>query len=277
MALYRAPQYRRESKPITPSTWIVSEADGAKLDLLEAGIARGRTIVDAVSRSRDLSSEPANVLNPVEFARRAPSHGGSRRPAAAPCWAKRSCRELGMNIYLAVSQGSENEAQLIILEHAPAGTEEDAPLVLIGKGVTFDTGGISIKPAADMWYMKDDMSGAGVVVGAMEAIARLQTPKRVIGLAACVENMPDGKAFRPGDIFTGITGKTTEIISTDAEGRLILADTLGYVARFNPRAVVDLATLTGAISIALGPQAAGLFANDDALRDGLLAAAAAVR
>ncbi len=108
-----------------------------------------------------------------------------------------------------------------------------------------------------MWYMKDDMSGAGVVIGAMEAIARLNVPRRVIGVAACVENMPDGKAFRPGDILTGITGKTTEIISTDAEGRLILADTLGYVARFDPSAVVDLATLTGAVGVALGHQAAG--------------------
>ena len=107
--------------------------------------------------------------------------------------------------------------------------------MLVGKGVTFDTGGISIKPSANMWYMKDDMSGAAVVIGAMEAIARLRLPRRVIGVAACVENMPDGKAYRPGDILTGITGKTTEIISTDAEGRLILADTLGYVARFDPK------------------------------------------
>ena len=162
---------------------------------------------------------------------------------------------------------------MVILEHTPVGTEEDEPLILVGKGVTFDTGGISIKPAAGMQLMKDDMGGAAVVVGAMEAIARLAIPKRVIGVAACVENMPDGRAYRPGDIFTGITGKTAEIISTDAEGRLILADTLGYVARYHPRAVVDLATLTGAVSVALGKLAAALFANDDALRDGLLAAA----
>jgi leucyl aminopeptidase len=124
-----------------------------------------------------------------------------------------------------------------------------------------------------MWQMKDDMGGSAAVIGAMEAIARLNVPRRVIGVGVCVENMPDGRAFRPGDIWTGITGKSTEIISTDAEGRLVLADALGYVARYNPAAVVDLATLTGAIGIALGTQAAGLFSNNDALQNALLGAA----
>ncbi|HXF63890.1 MAG TPA: hypothetical protein VNK95_19860, partial [Caldilineaceae bacterium] len=147
------------------------------------------------------------------------------------------------------------------------------PLVLVGKGITFDTGGISIKPSENMWAMKQDMGGAAAVVGALEVIARLRLPRRVIGMAACVENMPDGKAFRPGDIWTGITGKSAEIISTDAEGRLVLADALGYAARFAPSAVVDLATLTGAIGVALGSQAAGLFSNDATLQDALLVAA----
>ena len=132
-------------------------------------------------------------------------------------------------------------------------------LLLVGKGITFDTGGISLKPGERMEEMKHDMSGAAAVIGAMEAIARLNLPKRVIGVAVCVENMPDGNAFRPGDILTGMTGKTCEILSTDAEGRLILADALGYVARYNPKWVVDAATLTGAIGVALGPHAAGLF------------------
>ena len=144
--------------------------------------------------------------------------------------------------------------------------------MLVGKGVTFDTGGISIKPSDRMEEMKHDMSGAASVIGAMESIARLKLPRHVIGVAVCVENMPDGNAFRPGDILTGITGKTTEILSTDAEGRLILADALGYVARFNPKAVVDTATLTGAIGVALGPHAAGLFVNDDGLKDAIVAA-----
>ena len=178
-----------------------------------------------------------------------------------------------MGLALAVSRGSAHKPRLVILEHAPDAAAYQPPLVLVGKGITFDTGGISIKPSENMWYMKDDMSGEAAVIGAMEAIARLNLPRRVIGLAICVENMPDGKAYRPGDILTGITGKTTEIISTDAEGRLVLADALGYAARYEPAAVVDLATLTGAIGVALGRQAAGLFANDEALLNALLVAA----
>jgi leucyl aminopeptidase len=181
-------------------------------------------------------------------------------------------RELGMDILLAVSRGSAHEAQLILLEHQPDGTENQPPLVLVGKGITFDTGGISIKPAERMEEMKHDMSGAAAVIGAMQAIAQLGLQRRVIGVAACVENMPDGNAFRPGDILTGMTGKSTEILSTDAEGRLILADALAYVARYQPQAVVDLATLTGAIGIALGPQAAGLFSNHNGLQEALIAA-----
>ncbi len=272
LALYRAPQYKREVKALTPATCTVVEYDAAKLDAVRAGVARGKIMAAAVSRTRDLVSEPANVLYPTEFASRAAAMAdgvGLRCTVLG----EDAMRELGMNIFLAVSQGSEREAQLVILEHTPVGTEEEEPLILVGKGVTFDTGGISIKPAAGMQLMKDDMGGAAVVVGAMEAIARLAIPKRVIGVAACVENMPDGRAYRPGDIFTGITGKSAEIISTDAEGRLILADTLGYVARYQPRAVVDLATLTGAVSVALGKLAAAVFANDDVLRDGLLTAA----
>jgi leucyl aminopeptidase len=217
-------------------------------------------------------SEPPNVLFPVEYARRAQAMA-AEVGLQVTVLDEATMRDLGMNILLAVSQGSDNEAQMIILEHAPAGTENQAPLIFVGKGITFDTGGISIKPSADMWQMKDDMGGSAAVIGAMEAIARLNVPRRVIGVGVCVENMPDGRAFRPGDIWTGITGKSTEIISTDAEGRLVLADALGYVARYNPAAVVDLATLTGAIGIALGTQAAGLFSNNDALQNALLGAA----
>lgn len=274
LAIYRAPQYRREATPLSPTMGMVVENDAAKLDAVRAGVARGKIMSGAVSRTRDLVSEPANVLFPVEFAARAAAMAETAGLACA-ILGEEAMRDLGMNIFLAVSQGSEREAQLVILEHAPPGTEEEEPLILVGKGVTFDTGGISIKPSAGMQLMKDDMGGAATVVGAMEAVARLAIPKRVIGVAACVENMPDGRAYRPGDIFTGITGKSVEIISTDAEGRLILADTLGYVARYSPRAVVDLATLTGAVSVALGKLAAAVFANDDALRDGLLAAAEA--
>ncbi len=272
LSIYKPPQYRRKSESISLTSCTVVEFDDAKLEPVQAGLDAGVVIAEAVCHARDYSSEPANVLYPEAFAQRA-RQMADQTGLSCTILGEDDLRELGMNIYLAVSLGSEREAQLIVLEHAPEGTADDAPLVLVGKGVTFDTGGISLKPSADMWYMKDDMSGAGVVIAAMEAIGRLKLPRRVIGVAACVENMPDGKAYRPGDILTGITGKTTEIISTDAEGRLILADTLGYVARFNPKAVVDLATLTGAVGVALGPQAAGLFTNEDSLCDHLVAAA----
>lgn len=272
LAAYQAPNYRREQSQTGPERCTVIEFDQNKASAIQAGLNTGAAIASGVNHARNYVSEPPNVFFPAEFARQAQQMAES---VGLQCTVlgEAEMSELGMGILLAVSQGSEREAQLIILEHTPPGTEQQAPLVLVGKGITFDTGGISIKPWDGMWLMKDDMGGAAAVVGALEAIARLKLPRRVIGVAVCAENMPDGKAFRPGDILTGITGKTCEILSTDAEGRLVLADALGYVARYQPAAVVDLATLTGAIGVALGPQAAGLFANDDPLRDALLTAA----
>ncbi|MCC9077756.1 leucyl aminopeptidase [Litorilinea aerophila] len=272
LADYTPPQYKREPQSSHLETCTVVEFDAARVDAVAAGVQAGQAIATGVYRARDYISEPPNVLTPVEFARRAQAMA-EEVGLRCTVLGEAEMRELKMGMLLAVSQGSANEAQLIILEHAPAGSEAQQPLVLVGKGITFDTGGISLKPSANMWYMKDDMSGAAAVIGALEAIARLGLPRRVIGVAACVENMPDGAAYRPGDILTSMTGKTAEIISTDAEGRLVLADALGYVARFNPAAVVDLATLTGAIGVALGTQAAGLFANDEALQQALLGAA----
>lgn len=272
LAAYQAPNYRREQPKAGPGAVTVVEFGNDKLAAIEAGVAAGEAVARAVTQARDYVSEPPNVLYPEEFARRA-RNMAAETGLTCTVLGEAEMRELGMGILLAVSQGSDREAQFIILEHAPAGSQDQPPLVLVGKGITFDTGGISIKPTEGMWLMKDDMGGAAAVVGALEAIARLQLPRRVIGVAVCVENMPDGKAFRPGDILTGITGKSCEILSTDAEGRLVLADALGYVARYKPAAVVDLATLTGAIGVALGNKAAGLFANDDTLRDALLAAA----
>jgi leucyl aminopeptidase len=272
LAAYQAPNYKRAKPEEGPEQCTVVEFDAGKLGAVKTGVQVGQVIAEAVSHARDYVSEPPNVLYPVEFANRA-RQMAEQTGLQCTILGEEEMRRLGMGILLAVCQGSEREPQLIVLEHAPDGVHEQPPLVLVGKGVTFDTGGISIKPWDGMWLMKDDMGGAAAVVGAMEAIAGLHVPRRVIGVAACVENMPDGKAFRPGDILVGITGKSCEILSTDAEGRLILADALGYVARYHPAAVVDLATLTGAIGVALGPQAAGLFANNDSLRDALLGAA----
>lgn len=273
LAAYRPKHYPPQAEEgVILTEMQVVEFDQAKLPAISAGVAAGQALAAGICSARDYVNEPPNVLFPGEFAARAQSMA-SQFGLGCTILGETGMATLGMGILLAVSQGSEREAQLVILEHTPAGLESSAPLVLVGKGITFDTGGISLKAGAEMWKMKDDMGGAAAVIGAMESIARLGVARRVIGVAACVENMPDGKAFRPGDILTGITGKTTEIISTDAEGRLVLADSLGYVARYNPAAVVDLATLTGAIGIALGTQAAGCFANHDGLQKALLAAA----
>ncbi len=272
LALYQAPQYKREPATGGPESCVVLEPDADRLPAIEAGLAAGKAIAAGVYAARNYVSEPPNVLYPKVFAERAIGMA----EAVGLSWSvlgKTEMRELGMGLALAVASGSKHKPRLIILEHTPPDAAEEPPLVLVGKGITFDTGGISIKPSENMWHMKNDMSGAAAVIGAMEAIARLGLPRRVIGLAICVENMPDGKAYRPGDIITGITGKTAEVLNTDAEGRLVLGDALGYAARFEPAAVVDLATLTGAIGIALGRQAAGLFANDDALQSALLDAA----
>jgi leucyl aminopeptidase len=271
LASYRVKKYRRKADDIRLTAAIVVEVDRAKVKEVEIGVAEGEIIARAVCKARDLVSEPPNILTPGELAARA------RRIAEDvglqyAILGEQEMLEGGLRILLAVSSGSQHKPHLVILEHAPEGHEEEKPLILVGKGITFDTGGISIKPAEDMWKMKNDMGGAAAVIATMEAIARLNLPRRVIGVATCVENMPDGKAYRPGDILTGMTGKTAEIISTDAEGRLVLADALAYIARFDPAAVVDLATLTGAVGIALGKVAAGCFSNDEQLQDALLAA-----
>ena len=272
LASYRPKRYRREGEDAGLSSCTVVEYNAAKLADVERGVAKGEAIGRAVWSARDLVNEPANLLTPVEMAARAQAMA-SDVGLKSKVLDEAAMQEEGMGILLAVSKGSVNPAQFIVLEHAPAGDTE-APLVLVGKGITFDTGGISLKRSGGMWAMKDDMGGAAAVIGAMEAIGRLDVGRRVIGIAPCVENMPDGEAFRPGDIVTGMTGKTAEIISTDAEGRLVLADALAYAARFEPAAVVDLATLTGAIGTALGMHVrAGLFSNDSSLQEKLMAAA----
>ena len=180
-----------------------------------------------------------------------------------------------MNCLLAVGQGSARPPRLIVLEHAPAGHEQEKPLVLVGKGITFDTGGICLKPAANMHAMKGDMSGAAAVLATLVACAGDELPCRVVGIMACAENMPGGNAMRPGDVVRAASGDTVEIQNTDAEGRLALCDALDYAQKqWTPAAVVDIATLTGACAVALGTQVAGLFCDDDALAEHIRAAGA---
>jgi leucyl aminopeptidase len=228
----------------------------------KAFAARG-AIGDGVRLARDLVNEPPNVLYPDEFARRCASL--KRIGVAVEVLDPAEMKKLGMNALLGVGQGSQHESRTVIMRWH-GGKRGVAPLAFVGKGVCFDTGGISIKPAGNMEDMKGDMAGAGCVVGLMHALAARRAKINAVGAIGLVENMPSGNAQRPGDIVTTMSGQTIEIINTDAEGRLVLSDLLHYVnKRFKPRIIIDLATLTGAIVVALGQEYAGLFANDDKL------------
>jgi len=221
------------------------------------------TTADGIELARDLVNEPANVLYPDEFARR--TLALKKLGVAVEVFDVKAMKKLGMNALLGVSQGSAHDGRMVVMRWN-GGKKNDAPLAFIGKGVCFDTGGISIKPAAGMEDMKGDMAGAACVVGLMHALAARKAKVNAVGLIGCVENMPDGNAQRPGDIVKSMSGQTIEIINTDAEGRLVLADVLWYAAkRFKPKFMIDLATLTGAIIVALGQEYAGMFTNNDEL------------
>ncbi|MDH3594861.1 MAG: leucyl aminopeptidase [Rhodospirillales bacterium] len=233
-------------------------------------------IAGGVFLTRDLVSEPANVIYPKSLAARAKAL--EKLGVKVSALGVAQMKKLGMGALVGVGQGSERESQLLVMEWsgAPAARNK-RPFAFVGKGVTFDTGGISIKPAGGMEDMKWDMGGAGVVIGVMRALAARKAKANVVGVCGLVENMPSGTAQRPGDIVTSMSGQTIEVLNTDAEGRLVLADALWYAQeKFKPRAIVDLATLTGAIIVALGNEHAGLFANDDELSERLTAAGKAV-
>jgi leucyl aminopeptidase len=238
----------------------------------EAAFAPLAAQAEGVIFTRDLVNEPANVLTTTEFAERL---AGLRDLGVdVEILEEPELEKLGMRTLLAVGQGSESPSKVVVMQWKGGGDE--APFALIGKGVVFDTGGISIKPAAGMEEMTMDMGGAGVVSGVMKTIALRKAKANVVGLVGLVENMPDGRAQRPGDVVTSMKGDTVEVINTDAEGRLVLADVLWYAQeRFSPTAMVDLATLTGAVIIALGHENAGVFSNDDAFAGKFLNAAEA--
>ncbi|HRO49626.1 MAG TPA: leucyl aminopeptidase [Hyphomicrobium sp.] len=243
-------------------------------DKARAAFEAKRAVADGIHFARDLVNEPANVLGPVEFADRVKEL--ERLGLEVEILDDEALTALGMNTLLSVSVGSARPARVAVMQWNGAKSKRAKPLAFIGKGVVFDTGGISIKPSAGMEDMKGDMGGAAAVTGLMYALAARKAPVNAVGLIGLVENMPSGTATRPGDIVTSMSGQTVEILNTDAEGRLVLADVLWYAQeRFKPRFVIDLATLTGAIMVALGKDFAGLFANDDKLADQLLAASKA--
>ena len=236
---------------------------------------RARVVAAWTNRARDLSNMPANELTPERLAMMAQEIAGEVQGLTVEAMGLEQARALEMGAFSAVAQGSRNAAQMIVMRYDPPSPQGAVVLGLVGKAITFDTGGISIKPSEGMEEMKHDMSGGAAVVAAMGAIAELAIPLRTIAVVAATENMPDGGAYRPGDILRARNGKTIEVISTDAEGRLVLADALTYAREQGATHLLDLATLTGAMVVALGDIYAGVFANQESWRDQIVAAGAA--
>jgi leucyl aminopeptidase len=262
---YRTKQKEDDLPTVKKVTLVCDDAEQAR-----EKFARLQHVADGVFLTRDLVSEPANTLYPEEFARRAGELSKLGVEVDVLCEARMA--ELGMGALLGVGQGSERESQLVTMKWQ-GGAAGDPWLAVVGKGVCFDTGGISLKPGAGMEEMKFDMAGAGCVTGLMHALAARKAKANVVGVIGCVENMPSHNAQRPGDVVKTMSGQTIEVINTDAEGRLVLADALYYTVKtFKPKQIVDLATLTGAIIVALGSYQAGLFSNNDDLAAALVAA-----
>ncbi|WP_018872237.1 leucyl aminopeptidase [Thioalkalivibrio sp. ALJ16] len=242
------------------------DAEAAKQACTEAA-----AIATGVNRAKDLGNTPPNVCYPESLAETARELARQHKQLKATVLDEKDLEKLGAGAILAVGKGSERPPRLIAMEYS-GGKKGDAPVVLVGKGITFDTGGISLKPGAEMDEMKYDMCGAASVFGVIEACCELGLPINVVGVVTSAENMPDGRATRPGDIVTTLSGQTVEILNTDAEGRLVLADALTWVERYKPKAVIDIATLTGACIIALGHQGAAILGNKEPLIKRLLAA-----
>ncbi len=275
-ATYRFDRMKSKSEPargVRQLTLLV-QARG-ELAAAEAGLRQGAAIAHGMTLAKDLGNLPGNVCTPAYLAGAARDLAKQHK-LVVQVLERKDMEKLGMGSLLSVARGSVEPPKLIVLKY-DGGKRADKPYALVGKGVTFDTGGISLKPASEMDEMKYDMCGAASVLGTLRAVAELQLPLNVIGIIPATENMPSGSATKPGDIVTSMSGQTIEILNTDAEGRLILCDALTYAERFQPRAVVDIATLTGACVIALGHVASGLFANDDALAEELLAAGQTAR
>ncbi|MCW8959456.1 MAG: leucyl aminopeptidase [Gammaproteobacteria bacterium] len=258
------PVLRKVSFPYT------TRGEGA---LIKLGIVQGRAINDGIDLTKDLSNLPGNICTPSYLADQARALARQHKSIKTTILDEKQMEKLGMGALLSVSRGSRQPAKLIVMEFTgTTAKNKQKPIVLVGKGLTFDAGGISLKPAAAMDEMKYDMCGGASVFGTMKAIAEMELPINVVGVVPSSENLPDGDANKPGDIVTTMSGQTVEILNTDAEGRLILCDALTYSKKFDPSLVIDIATLTGACIVALGSHAAGLLANDDELAVKLLEA-----
>lgn len=271
-AVYQFDAMKSKKKPapkLSQVDYCVRDAKTAKQ--LKSTVQQAEAIAAGMALTKDLGNLPGNVCTPTYLAKQARALASGDTQFSTKILNEKQMADLGMHSLLSVAAGSKEEAKLVVMEYCGA-AKSQAPLVLVGKGITFDTGGISLKPPATMDEMKFDMCGAASVFGAMKAIQILKPKLNVVGIIAAAENMPSGKATKPGDIVTSMSGRTIEILNTDAEGRLVLCDALTYAERYKPKAVVDIATLTGACIIALGEHASGMYSNDDDLAERLLEA-----
>lgn len=266
LGLYRFTPYKtlENDKKSEISEFIITGEDQKKLKQIRASAKKAEIVSRAVYLTRDLVSAPSNEMTPTIIAERA-GEMAEKRKIKLTVMDEPEMRKLGMNALLGVARGSAEPAKFIIMEY-DGGKKGEKPVILVGKGITFDSGGISIKPSADMDAMKSDMAGGAAVIGAMQAAADLKIPLNIVGIVPATENLPGGKAYKPGDILKSLSGKTIEVKNTDAEGRLILADALAYAGRYKPEAIIDLATLTGACIIALGDYLIGMMGTDDKLK-----------
>jgi leucyl aminopeptidase len=273
LGLYRFLRHKKADEDSTDlESLTIVERDTAKVDAMQRAVERGRILAEAANICRDMANEPGNYMTPTDMANKAEElarDAGIECEVYGPDW----IREKGMGAFLGVAVGSVQEPRFIVLRYKGAGDEK--PLALIGKGITFDTGGISIKPAENMGEMKGDMTGGAAVIAAMWALGKLGPRVNVIGVVPATENMPSGSATKPGDVLRSMLGKTIEVVNTDAEGRLVLADGIAYAREQGAAALVDVATLTGAISTTLGNVAMGAFTNDGPLLERVKRAAAA--
>ena len=242
---------------------VIHVADGSDAHAAQLAVDKAVAIAEGISLAKDLGNMPANICTPTYLAEQA-RELGAKHALAVTILDEQDLQKLGMNAFLAVASGSRQPPRLIVMEYH-GGIRGAPPIVLVGKGITFDTGGLSIKSSSEMEQMKFDMCGAGSVFGALLATLLLKLPLNVVGIVPAAENMPDGNAIKPGDVVTTMSGQTVEILDTDSEGRLVLSDALTYAEKYEPAVVVDVATLTGAIVSALGDIATGLFSDDDAL------------
>jgi leucyl aminopeptidase len=269
LAAFSVDQYKtgeRFGPPATELTVIAADRDRAGAAALQRAVDRGVILGESSNLARSFANEPSNILTPRVFAERAATLAKDAG-VAVEILDERDIERLGMGLLLGVARGSVEPPRVIVLRHEPSGAPASPVLGIVGKGITFDTGGISIKPADGMERMKDDMAGGAAVVCAMRAIALLKAPIRVVGVVPTTENMPGGRAMKPGDVLTGASGKTVEVINTDAEGRLILGDGLWYAQHLGATHLVDVATLTGACVVGLGKAASGLFGRPDGWRE----------